>query len=112
MIIKGNGTSDYLDTTVGMHFNGKTASANRYISYAAETDGILEITARRAYSKGELHMTINSNCSGGTVIENLKDNNDWGIGKAIVSKNTTYYLYNVNSGMEIQQIIFTPSETK
>ncbi len=110
LTIQGNGTSDYIDTNVGMHFKGKTASANRYISYTPESDGVLEITARRAYSKGELYVTTNSNCSGGTVVENLKDNIEWQSGVISVSKDKTYYLYNVTSGMEIQKITFTPSE--
>ncbi len=108
--IKGNETSDYLDTSVGMHFNGKTSSANRYISYIPEIDGIFEITAKCAYSKGSLQITTSDNCSGGYAIENLKDNSEWKSGTAPAIKNTVYYLYNATSGMEIKKIIFTPNE--
>lgn len=108
--IVSNSEYDYIDNTVGMHFNGKSVTGdtpNRYISYTPEKDGTLTITAKRSYSNGALYSTTSSDLTGGKAIANLSNNADWNDGTIEVTSGTTYYLYCVGSGMKISKIKFT-----
>ncbi|MCD8390427.1 MAG: glycoside hydrolase family 78 protein [Firmicutes bacterium] len=107
IIICGGGSSDYLDTSVGLHINGKSSSGARYIAYTAPCDGTLTVSARRAYSNAALYVANNSSFTGGSSIANLSNNSSWADGMIEVTGGTTYYLYCVNSGMEIKSLSFT-----
>lgn len=106
MTIRGGGSSDYIDTSVGLHVNGKTTSANRYIAYTPTENGTLEITARRSFSNGKLYCTEAASITGGSVVPNLSNNADWKTGAVEVAAGTTYYFYFVDSGMQVQQMQF------
>lgn len=110
--IVGGGASDYLNTSVGMHYNGATAvtdgKANRYIAYMPKTDGVLKITAKRAYNKGSLYVSESISTSNGRAIENLSNNTSWQTGEVYVSAYTTYYFYCFGSGVEIKSMEFVP----
>ncbi|MBQ8301722.1 MAG: hypothetical protein IJX57_07160, partial [Clostridia bacterium] len=114
LTIVGGGASDYLDTSAGMHYNGKTSVtdgvANRYIAYMPKTDGTMKITAKRAYSKGALYVSESIDISNGTAIENLSDNGSWADGEVVMNAYTTYYFYCNGSGVEIKNMEFTPQK--
>lgn len=102
--------NDYMDTAAGMHFHGKSPAGNRYIAYTPEHDGVIRVTARRAFSNGCLYYAANPSFSGGKAIANLSNNSDWATGEFYVSAGQVFYLYCVSSGMEIRSMTFTPGE--
>lgn len=110
--IIGGGSSDYLDNSVGMHYNGATSvtdgKANRYISYMPKKDGTLKITAKRAYNKGSLYVSESINTNNGRAISNLSNNTSWQTGEISLSAYTTYYFYCFGSGVEIKSMEFIP----
>ena len=112
LTIVGGGSSDYLDTSVGMHYNGVTSvtdgKANRYISYMPKKDGTLKITAKRAYNKGSLYVSESISTSNGRAINNLSNNTSWQTGEIYLSAYTTYYFYCFGSGVEIKSMEFIP----
>ncbi len=108
-VIVGSGELDYIDTNTGVHFNGKSVTgenANRYIAYTPLNDGVMHITAKRSYTKGELYYSVSPELTGGQPIENLSNNADWAEGTVNMTAGTTYYLYCVGSGMEIKRMEF------
>lgn len=110
--IVGGGSSDYLDNSVGMHYNGATSvsdgKANRYISYMPKKDGVLKITAKRAYNRGSLYVSESISTNNGRAIDNLSNNTSWQTGEISLSAYTTYYFYCFGSGVEIKSMEFIP----
>ena len=95
-----------------MHYNGATSvsdgKANRYISYMPKKDGVLKITAKRAYNRGSLYVSESISTNNGRAIDNLSNNTSWQTGEISLSAYTTYYFYCFGSGVEIKSMEFIP----
>lgn len=103
-VVGGNGDGDYIDKD-GIYFRG-SSSANRYIAYTPETDGIISITACRAYSGAGLWCSTTVDFSDGFVIDGLDNNSDWKTGNVELKAGITYYFYCHKSGMKIKSAEF------
>lgn len=111
----GSNDLDRIDGSIGVHFNGASATgdeASRYIKFTPPVDGTIEITAKRAFSGASLYYTTSSSLAGGVFIKNLSDNADWATGKTTLNAGTTYYFYCNGGGMDIKDMKFYPDEAQ
>ncbi len=112
IIIRGSGANDYIDSSNGVYYNGKSSTSNgegnRYIAFNAESDGILKVTAKRAYSNGSLYVSQSISLSNGKTIPNLTNPSSFTEGEIEVKAGNTYYLYCVKTGMCVKSVEFVP----
>lgn len=101
----GSGEGDYIDPSEGIYFRGKS-DGNRYIVYTPERDGMMSITAMRAFSGAGIGYSTSPGLSGGTVIDALDNKAAWTTGTVELQAGTTYYFYCNKSGMKIKSVQF------